>query len=815
MTQTSSFNWLQTLKAGAVMLSVPLLYACGGGGGSSSGGGGTPVADTTAPTISFSPASLTVDTGQSASSTLSFSDNVGVVGTPTVTCSAGGSFASNTYTAPSVSAQTTDTCTATARDAAGNSADATLTVTINPDTTPPTIEFSPETVTVISGGTVVSTLSFSDNIGVSGTPSVTCTAGSFANDTYTAPSVTAQTTATCTATAMDAAGNSNDAVLNITINPDTTAPTISFTPDTVTVASGSTVASTLSFSENVGVVGTPSVTCTAGSFANNTYTPPTVTAQTTATCTATATDAAGNSNDATLNVTINPAPAGVTITGKITYDSVPFNANNRGLNYGGLTQKPVRGATLEVLNASDTVIETTLTDASGDYSVTVDPNTDVRIRVKSEIVKTGSPSWDMKVTDNTNSNAVYAMQGSLTSSGSANSVRNLNADSGWGGSSYTGTRVAAPFAILDPIYETVQAFIGVDSDLAFPPVELRWSTLNRSENGSLEAGQIGTSSYRRAAGETTGNIYILGDANNDTDEYDSHVVVHEWGHYFEDQLSRSDSIGGPHSLGDRLDPRVAMGEGFANALSGIILGDPFYRDSSGAGQGNGFFINVEDNNYSNEGWYNEGSVQSIIYDIFDADNDGADSLALGLGPIYEAFTADNYRQTRFFTTIFHILNELKTQQAASSSAIDALSSAQSINGTGSDGSGETNNGSTPSSLPLYRPITVGGAAVSIESVVNNGTSNKLGINKYLTFDITTAGSYTFTMARTSGPASRDPDFLIYQNGTLRAVADSGAVDTETETVTLQPGNYVIDAYEWNNRNGSNTGASTFDFTITN
>jgi len=76
-------------------------------------------------------------------------------------------------------------------------------------------------------------------------------------------------------------------------------------------------------------------------------------------------------------------------------------------------------------------------------------------------------------------------------------------------------------------------------------------------------------------------IRILGDENNDTDEYDAHVVVHEFGHYFENSLSRADSIGGPHTQSDRLDARIAFGEGWGNALSGMILDDPVYRDSSG------------------------------------------------------------------------------------------------------------------------------------------------------------------------------------------------------------------------------------------
>ncbi len=114
------------------------LSSCGGGGGGGNSGGGTGggggTTDTTAPSVSFSPSALTIESGSTGTSTVSATDNVGVTTGPTVTCDNGGSFdvASNTFTAPVVTTQTTSTCTATAGDAAGNDGSATLTVTVTP-----------------------------------------------------------------------------------------------------------------------------------------------------------------------------------------------------------------------------------------------------------------------------------------------------------------------------------------------------------------------------------------------------------------------------------------------------------------------------------------------------------------------------------------------------------------------------------------------------------------------------------------------------------------------------------------------------------
>lgn len=423
------------------------------------------------------------------------------------------------------------------------------------------------------------------------------------------------------------------------------------------------------------------------------------------------------------------------------------------------------------------------------------------------MVQTAGATWDFRTTDNTNGNALYVLDGSIASSGSANSTRNLNAGSGWDGTSYASTRASAPFSILYPIYDTIQQFAAADPDVAFPALEFRWSANNRPASGDLTTGDIGTSFYNGEA------VYILGAADNDTDEFDHHIIVHEWGHYFENKLSRSDSIGGPHGSGDVLDPRVAMGEGFGNALSGISLNDPIYRDTSGAGQASGFSFNLESNVAANPGWYNEGSVQSVLYDLFDAADDGADTISLGIGPIYNAFVSQDYRNTPFYTTIFAYLHRIETDNASSASAIRAIATERGINGTGPDGAGETADAGAGLVLPVYNPLTVG-TPIEICSVDDFGTFNKLGVHRYLSFDAPSAGAYTFTMTRTSGDTTRDPDFGISLRGQTVAAGESGVVDTETLTATLEAGLHVIDAYDALNLDGSTMGDACFSFAVT-
>ncbi|MBC6403779.1 MAG: hypothetical protein GDA35_09185, partial [Hyphomonadaceae bacterium] len=182
---------------------------------------------------------------------------------------------------------------------------ATLRITL--DLTAPVLGFDPPEITVKSGATAVSTLTATDNVGVTTGPTVTCTQGSFANNTYTAPVISVDTTAMCTATASDAAGNEGTATLRITL--DSTAPVPGFDPPGITVKSGTTVSVNLTVTDNVAVA-TGDVTCTRGSFnlGNDTYTAPAVSVDTIDMCTATAIDVAGNTGTATLGVFITVPP---------------------------------------------------------------------------------------------------------------------------------------------------------------------------------------------------------------------------------------------------------------------------------------------------------------------------------------------------------------------------------------------------------------------------------------------------------------------------------------------------------------------------
>lgn len=472
----------------------------------------------------------------------------------------------------------------------------------------------------------------------------------------------------------------------------------------------------------------------------------------------------------------------VIITGRVTYDLVPHS--RPGLNYAGTVARPGRGLVVELVGANERVLATTLTDTEGFYALSVTRNQSVKVRVKAQLLRNQSPRWDFKVTDNTRANSLYSMSGDFLVATEASAVRDLHAASGWSGAGYTTPRVAAPFAILDSIYSGVERVQAAGNTEDFPALELRWSTLNKAAEGDYTLGEIGTSFFGGDA------IYILGDENNDTDEYDRHVILHEWGHYLEEAFSRSDSIGGDHAQGDKMDVRVAMSEGFANAFAAMMLEDASYRDSSGQRQADGFFFDVSSKNNSARGWYSEASVQSTIYNFYLG---ASGKSARDFTDIFRVISANDYKNTSGFTSIYVFANQLRQLFPALAPSFDSLLVEQDIAITDEFGSGETNSGGFAASLPVYKTLSVAGTSTKVCTTNRFGVYNKLANAQYLRVNISVQGNYQFTVQESPEDSGQsDPDLYLYDRGTLIALAEGVDVDRESFSRTLTPGSYVLE-----------------------
>lgn len=500
----------------------------------------------------------------------------------------------------------------------------------------------------------------------------------------------------------------------------------------------------------------------------------------------------------------------VSVSGKVTFDRVPHNGDKAGLNYQLTSVAPVRGVRVLLLNRGGDLLDSDTTAANGTYSLDAPVATDVRVRVEARMLLDGTPSWNFSVTDNTHSNALYVLDGQLVNSGRDDSVRDLHAVSGWNGEDYAELRPAAPFAIMDVVYEAVARIREADPAVNFPLLEIRWSTDNIAVSGDKTQGAIGTTFYSLDAQ----SIYLLGWANNDTDEYDRSVIAHEFAHYLEYQLGRTDSIGGAHNLTSRLDMRVAFSEGWGSAFAAIAAEDPLYRDSVGANQSTGFVYSVEANPSGNGGWYNENSVQKILYDLYDSTNEGVDQISLGFPPIYQTLTSNAWRQFDGAISIYPFINQLKANAAVDGQLVDALLEAENITGTGNYGEDETNDGGISMVLPVYTLLLLG-ENLPLCSGKLAGELNGVDVRRFVRFTLSNSGRYSISAKRLGGLSPSDPDFVLWREGERLATAESAVDNLEQLEIALDAGSYWLEIYEHGNidMEAPTGGAVCFDLSL--
>ena len=212
-----------------------------------------------------------------------------------------------------------------------------------------------------------------------------------------------------------------------------------------------------------------------------------------------------------------PPPASVTISGQITFDRIPFDADARQrAEPGRHGPAPARQVTVQAIAAA------------GGCSARLDHDgyqrqLFVERAVEHEPVhpRARRDDQDGRRADleflgpqqRRTRDALYALDGDRASSGTANSTRNLNAPSGFGVTSYTGERAAAPFAILDTVFRAKELVLTAAPTTAFPALSLFWSDQNRPTAGRFcpDDGDIGTSSYIVFAAGRAGRLRCAAD----------------------------------------------------------------------------------------------------------------------------------------------------------------------------------------------------------------------------------------------------------------------------------------------------------------
>jgi hypothetical protein len=194
---------------------------------------------------------------------------------------------------------------------------------------------------------------------------------------------------------------------------------------------------------------------------------------------------------------------------------------------------------------------------------------------------------------------------------------------------------------------------------------------------------------------------------------------------------------------------------------------------------------------------------TLIYDLWDAANDGMDNGSIGFAPIYQTM-AGPQATTPAFTSIFSFAAELRPMlDAAGQALLDVLLAEESINSGNITiwGDGETNDAGSPDVLAVYTDVAGDGSVTNVcttsefephtaMGAILGRNGNKLSEQRFLRLTVPTTGDYQVVVATTTPtPATpdpddqdqSDPDIFIQLNDTIVAWGFSGIPRLETFT----------------------------------
>lgn len=229
---------------------------------------------------------------------------------------------------------------------------------------------------------------------------------------------------------------------------------------------------------------------------------------------------------------------------------------------GAVSASPVRHGLVRVLREADnTEVVRGFTGADGSFDLNFDEASEVYV----EVLALGDPSAhpvsvrDCPLQDCNGNGAVYAVRSAAFMPQPGTDLGSLTV---------TVAGNSGAFNIFDQFVRGAD-FAQVNFGKPPPSHIVQW------KSGSDTA--CGTSCF--SAQDKT--VFVLS-TQQDTDEFDDPVLMHEYGHFLESAFSRSDSPGGFHD-GSPTDPRLAWGEGYGTYVGARIAGSSLYIDSQASG----------------------------------------------------------------------------------------------------------------------------------------------------------------------------------------------------------------------------------------
>jgi hypothetical protein len=542
-----------------------------------------------------------------------------------------------------------------------------------------------------------------------------------------------------------------------------------------------------------------------------------------------------------------------TISGSATYQARVYNGT--GLGNAG-SQQPIRYAEVVVKDSGGTVVQCTETDGNGDFSFQM-PQSGASYTVS---VHSRSFNSHLKasVMDTPSTKNYYALSLDFTADGTK-TLANMNAP-------VTGAVLGGAFNILDQLLnanEFLADTVGNCSSTyaeckdvtVAPKVEAYW------KKGFNPGSYIDVSSGLSFYLPGYSRLFILGGLNGDvdvtdTDHFDNSVIIHEYGHFLEDNVFRSSSPGGSHNGNKIIDPRLAWSEGWGNFFQAAVQNyvavkhsttyTPVYLDtygniSGGAGHyGHYFEVDLENNAtpsydrplHAGEGIFREFSVTRILWDMIDntptENSPTNDNVSNAFPDIWEVLTSTTHGYSNTSVPFLNIgyfhQFQIWLQGNGSPQNGNDLSNLRSVEmqtGGTAEYAQYVTTGSSCSDYSLTPAVASGDDGTFSTSDLNRN-------NDFYHLHVSSGQTVTLTLNYQDSDgtgAEADVDLYLYNKNARFGYStdlvgrsynapdgDPTTAEAESLTATLSAGDYMINVFVYTGENG-NTPGGPFTYTL--